>query len=153
MTDIMLIRSQTGLLPGDTPTEAWYRTVKLGSAVHGDFKRVRNAAFHRKYMALLNIGFDNWEPGEIDSKYGVPQKNFDRFRKDIAILCGYYDIVVRLDGTTRPEAKSISFAKMDDDTFADLYSKTIDVLLKNVYGKKMDAEKLNQVVEQYMGFA
>ena len=113
---------------------------------------MRNVAFHRKYFALLNIGFDNWEPGEINSKYGVPEKNFKRFREDIAIMCGYFHLVTRLDKTCRPEADSISFAKMDQETFADLYSKTIDVLIKHVYRQEIDADKLNEIVESYLQF-
>ena len=27
-----------------------------------DFKLVRNPAFHRRYFALLNLGFEYWEP-------------------------------------------------------------------------------------------
>ncbi len=150
--DVTLTKTRAGYVPGDPEAEEWDKTVKLGNSIRVSVTKIRNILFHRKYMALLNIGFDNWEPGEIDSKHGTPLKNFDRFRKDIAILCGYYDIVVRLDGTTRPEAKSISFAKMEEDTFSDLYSKTIDVLLKNVYGVDMTEDKLNNIVDQYLGF-
>lgn len=150
--DVTLTKTRAGYVPGDPEAEEWDKTVKLGNSVRGSFTKVRNIKFLRKYMALLNLGYDAWEPGEIDSKYGTPQKNFDRFRKDIAILCGFYDIVVRLDGTTRPEAKSISFAKMEEETFSDLYSKTIDVLLKNVYGGSMSAEELDGLVDRYLQF-
>ena len=113
---------------------------------------MRNVMFHRKFFALLNIAFDNWNPGEINSKYGIPEKNFERFRKDVAILCGHFHLVIRVDGTSRPEADSISFAKMDQETFKDLYSKTIDVLIKHVYKQKIDAEKLDEIVERYLQF-
>ncbi len=113
---------------------------------------MRNVLFHRKYFALLNIGFDNWTPGEINSKYGVPEKNFDRFREDLAIMCGYFNLVIRLDGTSRPEAKSISFAKMDQEMFEDLYSKTINKLIKHVYNEKLSPDELNDIVEKYLQF-
>ena len=98
--------------------------------------------FTKKWFALLKIGYDNWEPGEINSQYGTPEKNFERFRKDVTILAGYYSIVVRLDGTTRVEADSVSFGSMDESQFSELYSKTIDVLLRRVYDSSMSAEQL-----------
>ena len=95
----------------------------------------------------------NWTPGKIDSKYGTPEKNFDRFRKDVAILAGFYDIVIRLDGSTRIEAKSISFSKMDQEEFDRLYQRTIDVFLKHIYGKDMTKEEIDELVEKYLSFA
>jgi len=147
-----LIKTLSGLLPFNPDTEAWYKRLKLGGVVEAETVIVRSPKFHRKYFALLNIGFDNWHPGEIGSQYGVPQKNFERFRKDIAILCGYFDIVIRLDGTSRIEAKSISFASMEEEEFQDLYSKTIDVFLERIYDKNMTAEQLDNVVNQYLSF-
>ena len=151
--EINLIKTLSGLVPSDPDSEAWYNKLKVGNVVHAEFKKYRHPMFHRKYFALLNIGFDNWQPGEINSKYGTPEKNFERFRKDIAILAGYFDLVIRLDGTSRPEAQSISFANMDQDEFEKLYSKTIDILIKNVYGSSLDADGLNEIVNKYLTFA
>lgn len=92
-------------------------------------------------------------PGEIDSKYGTPEKNFDRFRRDVAILCGFFDVVIRLDGSTRIEAKSISFAKMGKEDFEELYSKTIDLFLAKIYNHSISEEELNRIVELYLSFA
>ena len=109
---------------------------------------------HRKYFALLKIAYDNWEPGEINSKYGVPMKNFERFRKDIAIMTGYYEVVIRVDGSSRVEAQSISFARMGQNVFDKLFSKTIDLLVEKIYGKEnMTPEKMNQLVEEFLRFA
>ena len=100
------------------------------------------------------MAYENWEPGEIDSKYGKPMKNFDRFRKDIAILTGHYDLVVRVDGSSRPEAKSISFAKMDQVEFDRLYSKTIDLLIDKIYGREnMTEEQIDKLVMEFIRFS
>jgi len=152
VTDLTLIKTLSGLMPGDKTTQDWYAKIKAGDTVHGKFSKVRNPAFHRKYFALLNIAFDTWEPGEINSKYGRPEKNFDAFRKDLAILSGFYEIVIRLDGSTRIEAKSISFASMNEEEFETLYSNTIDVLLKRVYGKNMTREEIDEAVDKYLSF-
>ena len=148
-----LSKTQLGLIPADPPTIEWFNKLKLGQVVMGEFKKVRNYAFLKKYFALLGVAYENWEPGTVNSKYGTVEKNFDRFRADLIILAGFYDVTVRLDGSTRIEPKSISFANMTHEEFEKLYSKTIDVLLKHVYGKDMDANKLNAIVEQYMSFA
>ena len=147
-----LSKTISGLMPIDPDSVAWFNKLKPGEVVRAEFKKVRNYQFHKKYFALLSVGFDNWEPGEINSKYGVPTKNFDRFRADLTILAGFYDTTVRLDGSVRIEPRSISFAKMSAEEFADLYSKTIDVLIKHVYKQDMDPEKLNQIVESYLRF-
>ena len=151
--EVYLTKTMIGLIPADEKSREWFDKIKLGEAVHADFKRVRNYRFLRKYFALLNIAFDHWEPGEINSKYGIPEKNFDRFRADVTILSGYFDSTIRLDGSVRIEPKSISFAKMTEDEFAQLYSKTIDVLIKHVYGSKMTSEEIEETVKRYLEFA
>ena len=147
-----LSKTISGLMPIDPDSVAWFNKLKPGEVVRADFKKIRNYQFHKKYFALLSVGFDNWEPGEINSKYGKPEKNFDRFRKDLIILAGFYENTVRIDGSVRIEPKSISFAKMSAEEFADLYSRTIDVLIKHVYKQDMDPEKLNEIVESYLRF-
>ena len=121
--------------------------------VSGEFKKVRNYRFLKKYFALLKIGFDNWTPGLINSKYGIPEKNFKRFRADLTILAGYYETTIRLDGSVRVEPKSISFAGMEEEEFSELYSKTIDVLIKHVYNASMTPEEIDETVNKYLQFA
>ena len=147
-----LSKTISGLMPIDPDSVAWFNKLKPGEVVRAEFKKVRNYAFLKKYFALLAVAYDNWEPGEIDSKYGKPEKNFERFRADLTILAGFYDNTIRLDGSVRIEPKSISFAKMSAEEFGDLYSRTIDVLIKHVYKQDMDPEKLNDIVEQYLRF-
>ena len=137
----------------DEESQEWDKTIKIGQTVYHDWKKRRQLWKHRKYFALLKIGFDNWTPGEISEKFGRPEKNFERFRKDVAILAGYYQTVIRLDGSTRIIAKSISFSKMDQVKFDDLYSKTIDIFLKRIYGSDWDAKRIEEAVENYLSFS
>lgn len=112
----------------------------------------RNLLFHRKYFALLNLAFDHFEP-PTDYKYkGQPvKKSFDRFRKDIAILAGFYDIVVNIKNELRYEAKSIAFGNMSEDEFKELYSNTIDVILQKVM-KESTYKDIDDAVNQVIGF-
>ncbi|AGK09507.1 hypothetical protein STU288_09495 [Salmonella enterica subsp. enterica serovar Typhimurium str. U288] len=36
--------------------------IKLGAVLVAEFRQVRNPAFHRRFFALLNLGFEYWEP-------------------------------------------------------------------------------------------
>lgn len=151
---VSLTKTMSGLIPSDPKTSEWYNKIKPGEVVHADFKKARNGAFHRKFFALLNLAFEYWAPGEVDCKYGCPEKNFDRFRKDCIILAGFYEPVIRLDGTTRIEAKSISFSKMDDHEFSELYNNVLNVILKRVNVLcNMTADEVNALVEKVLGFA
>ena len=150
----ILVKTLAGMLPGDPDSELWYQKRKIGAAIRVEAIEIRNYRFLKKFFALLNLGFEYWEPGEISCDYGVPEKNFKRFRKDVTILAGFYHTVIRLDGTVRIEADSISFAKMDNDTFADLYSKVLDVLVKKISMlEKMGKEETNKAVDKLLEFA
>ena len=130
--DLTLVKTMSGLAPGDQATADYLARVKLGAVLHGSFAKARNPALHRRYFALLNLAFDLWSPGPVTSAHGTPQKNFDRFRADLTIMAGYYEVVIRVDGSTRIEPKSISFASMGQDEFETLYSRTIDVILQKI---------------------
>ena len=149
---LSLLKTITGLIPADPESEEQYRKLKQGGVVTAEIKQIRNPQFLRKYFALLNLGFDQWEPDKIDCKHGVPQKNFDRFRKDVAILCGHYHLVIRLNGEVRIEADSISFANMTEETFEKLYNSTINVFLKHIYDSEMTREKIENIVNQYLSY-
>ena len=149
---IYLTKTIAGFTPSDVPTEDWARTIKMGDMVGADFKKVRNPAFLRKYFALLHLGFDNWVPGEINSEYGVPEKNFEQFREDTTILAGYYHLVIRMNGSVRVVADSISFANMEEEKFEKLYNSTINVFLKHIYNSDMTREKIDQIVNQIMSY-
>lgn len=150
--ELVFTKTFQGLIPADPQTETWYAKLKPGEGVHGNFRKYRNLGHHRKYFALLNVAFDNWNPGEIDSKYGTPEKNFDRFRADVTILAGFYETTIRLDGSVRVEPKSISFASMGQEEFENLYNRTIDVLLKYIYGSNMNREEIDKIVDTYLSF-
>lgn len=108
---------------------------------------MRNYEFHKKFFALLNLAFDYWEPPDNH----VGEKNFDQFRSDVIILCGFYHQWIRLDGTTRVTAKSIAFGSMTEEEFDKLFSKAIDVIIKHVLKTYTD-EMLRSVVEQIEAF-
>jgi hypothetical protein len=139
------------LAPADAEDVEALQKVKLGQVIHADFKQMRNVKFHRKYFAMLNLAFDNWEPPETTHNDIVCVKNRERFRKDVQIAAGFYDIVVNLRGEPRAESKSISFANMDDTEFEQVYSAVADVILQKVLTTYTRAD-LDRVVDQMLAF-
>ncbi|AUU90245.1 hypothetical protein C2U55_14740 [Enterobacteriaceae bacterium ENNIH3] len=171
MAQYSFIKSAGGVLIPATPdAQAFINSkVKLGAILYADFKQARNPAFHRKFFALLNLGFDYWQPvggamspgdkklvrgyvqlvahyagheetlQELAEQYLREQaelragnislvKSFEAFRAWVTIEAGFYTAHQMPDGSTRKEPKSISFAKMDDVEFSQLYKSVLDVL-------------------------
>ncbi len=153
MPDIAFVKTVAGFFPVDHQSKQICEGFKSGDIVRGSFRKVRNPQFHRKFFALLNLAFEYWEPGEINSKYGKPEKNFDRFREDLIILAGHFNIVIRLDGTAKPEAKSISFANMEQAEFEQLYNSVLNVILKKINVlQNMTAEAIDGIVNEMLSF-
>lgn len=153
MTDIVLMKVSNILVPHDEAAEAFIQKMKAGELTHADFKRVRNYRFHKKYFALLDFAFDQWEPSGGLQYKGMPvAKNKERFRKDLTILAGFYESTVNLRGEVRLEAKSIGFAQMDEVEFEKLYSATVDVILQRIL-TKYTRDDLDEVINQLLRFA
>lgn len=71
MAQLHLVKQSQGILiPATQETSDFLQSkCKLGAVFEADYKLVRNPAFHRRYFALLNLGFEYWEPsgGAISS--------------------------------------------------------------------------------------
>jgi len=84
-----------------------------------DIKRKRNYEFHKKYFALINLCFDNQETFT----------EFEDLRNYLTMKAGYVKKIETGTGQMILPL-SISFAKMDNIEFEQLYQKTIDVICK-----------------------
>lgn len=64
MAQLQLIKHSSNILIPATPETSDFlqSKCKLGAVLVADFKQVRNPAFHRRFFALLNLGFEYWEP-------------------------------------------------------------------------------------------
>lgn len=149
--ELMLIKTPTGLIPMGHDSTEKYQKLKQGQVYRIELTRPRNPKFHRKFMALIGIGFDAWEPPQREHCGLVLMKNFERFRKDVVIATGRYDAHVNLRGEARLEAHSIAFGNMAEDEFEQLYSDAIDVLLQRVLSHYRRRD-LEQVVENILRF-
>jgi hypothetical protein len=137
MPELIMIRQPGGALVPATDEDAEaLQKIKAGAAVRVEVKQIRNYKFLQKWFTLAHYAFDIWAETVPPQEYkGQPvQASFDRFRKDLIILAGYFDAVYNARGEVRVEAKSISFGSMGEDEFETLYSKTIDVILAKILG-------------------
>lgn len=160
---IDMVKINNALTPHGPQAEEWLKKIKNGQQVQADVVRPRNVQFHRKFFALLHLGYDNWEPPEIPPESlraaklppGImPQKDFDEWRKDIIILCGHYKVVYRGKGEEfRLVAKSISFANMEQEEFDRLYNKAINVLIQNAFTQDLTPGEIDNMVNQYLDFS
>lgn len=148
---LQLQKTIHGFIPADPTTEEYSKKIKMGSILHGDFTKARNPQFLKKFFALLNIAFDQWEPGELNDQYGVVEKNFEQMREDLTILAGYFERSFRVDGTVRVKAKSISFAKMEEPEFEKLYQAVLTVIIEKIMynssREEVDEMVLNSILE------
>lgn len=129
---------------------------KTGTVVRADFKEMRNGAFFRKFWSLMQFAFDIWDGTREPQEYkGEPvQANFDRFRKDVTILAGFYEPVYAATGEVRLEAKSLRWDKMSEEEFEQLYSRTIDVILHKVLKNPLITEEtLRSCVDRVIQYA
>lgn len=195
--ELQLVQHQSGFLFPATPEsrEFLQSKCKLGTVLVAEFTKVRNPAFHRKYFALLNLGFEYWEPtgGAISSnerklvqgyaKYlmtfggdetalldaaeqyldqvanrrvtnGISLcKSYDAYRSWVIVEAGHYDAIQLPDGTLRKHPRSISFARMDETEFQQLYKASLDVLWRWILSRTFQTHaQAENAAAQLMSF-
>ena len=151
--DILLLKHPKGFLyPADELEAEKLKKVRKDVLVRAEIVQVRNPQFHRKFMALLRVGFDAFEvPLGAEYKGYEIQKDFEQFREDVTIAAGFFTVSYRINGDTRVRAKSIKFGRMSQEEFERLYSQVADVLLQKVLAHYQNRANLDNVVNQILG--
>lgn len=196
MAQLSFIKASNDTLIPATPDtrDFLHSKIKVGDILTSDFKKARNARFHRKYFALLNLGFEYWTPtggaispeekslirgyvnhlaeyaghGDTLNSLAIGYlkkvraqradrvtliKSFDAFRRWATIETGYYTEQVMPNGVTVKEPISISFAKMDDTEFAELYKSTLNTLWNWILNKTFSTpEAAENAASQLMSY-
>jgi hypothetical protein len=112
------------------------KKMKAGVFFECDVKKKRNYMFHKKYFALINMVFENQEHFN----------NIDDLRDEITIESGFFKKYENLQGDIIKKPLSINFSNMDELKFNELYSATIDTIIKYFKFKKED---ILENIEQY----
>lgn len=130
-------RSEHGLVPLDDDLPGWKR-IKPGDIVDIEYVRPRSQKFHRLFFALLKLAADNQE------KYGM-----DEILDVVKIGVGHTRVIAMPGDFVFRVPKSISFALMDDDEFADFFRAAVDFVISDLIA--VDREALLREVHEIAG--
>lgn len=157
--ELIFQKSAVGLIPACEEATEWLRKKKIGATILVEPREPRNGAFFRKWWVLIEVGYSYWRDNAatMEFKGQRVQTSFDRFRKDVTILAGFYEPVVNLKGEVRIEPESLKWASMSEETFTKLYDATIQVLLQKVFNgqvcKHWTEAELRRVASEVLSFA
>jgi hypothetical protein len=192
MAELALIRTAQGLVPATEADRETIQCWKAGQVIHGKFTKMRNAKFHGKFFAMLDLAWDYWEPvgglvprqelrgirglakyfeecsgksGQlsvaVDSyiaqleadraqRFPAVDKSREAFREWVTIEAGHFHLVRTPEGV-RKEAKSISWAAMDDTAFEPLYRDVFNACWRLVLSAHFETEQAAMAAAEQIG--
>jgi hypothetical protein len=157
MTTLHLIKTSSGaFVPATEEDAAAAKRFRVGEVSRVELKAMRNGAFFRKYFALLKIAFDMWAETQPAQEYHGRSvlPDFDRFRRDVTIMAGFFRPVWNARGELRVEAESIAWSSMTEERFEKLYSATINVILQKILpGRGLTEQGLRDWAMRVLEFA
>lgn len=133
---LMVVNTPRGLVPlGDDDYEE-KKKLKLGETYSVEIKVARNVDFHRKYFAMISYSWEFLNEKETDTF-----KTKENFRKYLEISAGHCEVMYHPRLQEYVEIpKSISFSKMDNTAFSDLYQRVKDVIFTIIGGRVAQEE-------------
>jgi Protein of unknown function (DUF1367) len=120
------------LAPIEDQARELVRKMGDGEQVCVTVQRSNNLAFHRKLFALFRFAYQQWNPTGREIAGMPAKKSPERFRKDLLIAAGHYEVILGLDGEPRLEAKSLRFDSMDQTEREQVYDDVITVLTEGL---------------------
>ncbi len=154
MAEIFLIKRHGCLIPASESDVEKLATLTEGVMYRAEIVKPRNYKFLQKFFVLLDVLFNIFEPPKKEYK-GIPAvKNRTRFRHDLTISIGYYEMVYKINGDMVAQAKSISFANMEEVEFDGVYNRTIDyALAKIAIGDGRSKKQIDNWVNSILDFS
>lgn len=119
---IYLRRTIGGLKPDNALGEEIIAKIPMGSVVSAEIRRPRHLRHHRKLFALLQAIFPHQDT----------YPTFKAFRAAVLCAVGHCEAVPLPDGRTVLVPESISFAKLDQSGFEQLYDRALDLILTRI---------------------
>ncbi len=150
--EIVIRKLYDKFVPADISQLSLMEDLKMNGEYKAVLSQPRNLPFHRKFFALLNKCYDNYEQPEVYYHEVRVFKSRERFREEIIIACGYWELGLDKKNRVIQVAKSISFANMDQIQFEQLFSKAIDVILADYLPHYSNGD-MDRVVSEVLGFA
>lgn len=143
--EIHLVRTSLGLQAYADEDYEQLRKIKVGSVVKVNIVRPRNVKFHRKFFSLIRAAWDC-----LTEQQRINLRSVETFREQLLITSGFSEPLYDLNGQKFLErAKSISFAKMDEPAFNEVYSKVLDTILTIMVADGVSEDKFNNILKNY----
>lgn len=143
--EIHLVRTSLGLQAyGDEDYEE-LRKIKVGSVVKAKIVQPRNVKFHRKFFSMINAAWDC-----LTEQQRINLRSKDTFREQLLITSGFSEPLYDMNGRKFLErAKSISFAKMDEPAFNEVYNRCLDTILTILIADGVSEDEFNNILRNY----
>lgn len=143
--DIHLVRTNLGLQAYADEDYEQLQKIKVGSIVKAKIVRPRNIKFHRKFFSLINAAWDCLTEQQRNN-----MRSKETFREQLLIVSGFSEPLYDINGEVFLErAKSISFGKMDEPAFEEVYSKVLDTILTILVADGVSEDEFNNILKNY----
>lgn len=138
---LLVVNTPRGLVPlGDDDYEE-KKKLKLGQTYSVEVKVARNVDFHRKYFALISYAWEFLNEQETERF-----RTKENFRKYVEVAAGHCDVIFHPRLQEYVEIpKSISFGKMDNAEFSDLYKRVKDVIF-SIIGNRVTQDQFERLL-------
>ena len=138
---LLVVSTPRGLVPlGDDDYEE-KKKLKLGQTYSVEVKVARNVDFHRKYFALISYAWEFLNEQETERF-----RTKENFRKYVEVAAGHCDVIFHPRLQEYVEIpKSISFGKMDNAEFSDLYKRVKDVIF-SIIGNRVTQDQFERLL-------
>ena len=138
---LLVINTPRGLVPlGDDDYDE-KKKLKLGQTYSVEVKVARNVDFHRKYFALISYAWEFLNEQETERF-----RTKENFRKYVEVAAGHCDVIFHPRLQEYVEIpKSISFGKMDNAEFSDLYQRVKDVIF-SIIGDRVSEKEFERLL-------
>lgn len=142
MAEMILLKLPNGSFIPAPESEEAAASVRPGEAIKVKWSKPRSLPFHRRAMALLQVGFENQD------RYAT----FEQFRTAVKIELGMFDPIINAKGDVIYVPQSWSFEKMDEVEFRKVYSEILDLLIRT-FVKGSSAHELDAAAAEVLSFA
>ena len=114
-----LVRTGFVFMPADNRDSEILCQFADGEVVQVEIRKARNYQNHKRMFALLKLGFENQDH----------YKSFDWFREEVLIAAGHFQKAMRPNGEWMTRAESISYEKLDELEFRELFKSVSQVII------------------------
>lgn len=144
--ELYLLNTPSGLKPCYDDDFDKKKRLKLGKTYKAKITSVsaRNLDFHRKYFALINLAWE-YQNERVQTHF---KGSIECFRKTVEVAAGHCEPVYNIKLKTWIDIpKSISFGKMKQEDFEDLYERVKDVLMNTFLRHISEEEFMRNLID------